>query len=821
MQWLASGEPIFWIQGKPASGKSTLMNYLSSNQQLLAAHLLSSTSYDWVVVYHFFDFRSKKHLPNSFSGFLRSLLLQLCSELPEYRESARMADLARKLKTQEYSANDLESAVNEVFKSTVRPVLLLVDGLDEYEAARFGATETTKPELCKFLKGICSRRTRVCIASRPDPPFPTEFRGVRTIKMDLLNKPGILSFATEELTDISISGDSQHPTRVLEPRLKSLAEDIAERASGVFLWARFAVTQIQEGESYAENADELQQRLDQVPDDLKDIYSKILSRMTVQNKEVTCRLLLLLADAKETINLQQLYAAMSLVARQPKQDPAPRPKTYNASSNITRLDDFRKMILARAGGLIETFEVQDWYYRRWEPVRITHRTVVAYLEETEWKEFGDPEDRLFQPNYLWLEVCRELLRAVDPSSNAGAQDSDVQSTPAEWESAPSTISGPHNRIDFEGQGPAAFYDALSQYVLVYFPEHARGFEDAATSSPYKLLGDAVSDQWAIAHINRCELGGPCGDLKPTHPSNHLLRHWYGKVNPSLVLALAHGLVLFFLDSVRAKTGRQPQISEGCSSPSMHQMQERSKLLAKQTIDYAATNAMAIYTAIKSGNVSMINSCLLMNPIIDDRAFRLALRRGSLRLVEMLLRHVKTANGDLVFMSKDEDETSSHLRADEFEQEFPMRPLWDVAKRNTNGDQDAVDLIDLFLQRGEDINAQCGPQGTALHSVVKSAANGSYYCPLVLRALVQRGADINAIGSHGTPLEYFWMLVNTFGLSHWSFKLAIYDLISLGGVNNKKDPNGLVPDVARMESWGTDIEQDRRYYRFGTVLRLEG
>src|ERR1700710_1591243 len=79
----------------------------------------------------------------------------------------------------------------------------------------------------------------------------------------------------------------------------------------------------------------------------------------------------------------------------------------------------------------------------------------------------------------------------------------------------------------------------------------------------------------------------------------------------------------------------------------------------------------------------------------------------------------------------------------------------VARREYSGDMESV--IDLFLQRGEDTNSQCGPFGSALHGWLEVGLGYKDYRSEVLRMLVRKGANVNAEGPMGKPLEYLWML----------------------------------------------------------------
>src|SRR5437764_519812 len=57
-EWLKSGHGAYWISGKPGSGKSTLMKFLSESPRVrtIIAPSLRWPQQDPVVVAHYFDF---------------------------------------------------------------------------------------------------------------------------------------------------------------------------------------------------------------------------------------------------------------------------------------------------------------------------------------------------------------------------------------------------------------------------------------------------------------------------------------------------------------------------------------------------------------------------------------------------------------------------------------------------------------------------------------------------------------------------------------------------------------------------------------------
>ncbi|KAK5081527.1 hypothetical protein LTR05_007658 [Lithohypha guttulata] len=84
--WLRSEQTLFWISGKPGSGKSTLTKFLASSSETLRL-LEMNTTKKWLVLDFYFDFRSGSSTANSSLGLLRTLLFQLvdrCSEIDAF-----------------------------------------------------------------------------------------------------------------------------------------------------------------------------------------------------------------------------------------------------------------------------------------------------------------------------------------------------------------------------------------------------------------------------------------------------------------------------------------------------------------------------------------------------------------------------------------------------------------------------------------------------------------------------------------------------------------------------------------------------------------
>ena len=172
--------------------------------------------------------------------------------------------------------------------------------------------------------------------------------------------------------------------------------------------------------------------------------------------------------------------------------------------------------------------------------------------------------------------------------------------------------------------------------------------------------------------------------------------------------------------------------------------------------------------------SIISSILATRRQDVDAALVTALSGGkSLDVIQCLLQN-KAASGPIVrsppnleysdaFQDQpdDSDEGSKNIQISTWN--YPhllatqpnVGPLWAIARVNSYRPFHNLEkIIALFLSRGEDVNGICGPFGTALHvAASRPDPPGSFL--RLMTFFLERGADINAFGPLGTPLELFW------------------------------------------------------------------
>ena len=83
--WLHSNNSLFWITGKPGSGKSTLMKYLLKDSRTREA--LSKQGRPILSTPAFFFHARGVETEKSFDGLLRSIIFQLLSDIPRLVDS--------------------------------------------------------------------------------------------------------------------------------------------------------------------------------------------------------------------------------------------------------------------------------------------------------------------------------------------------------------------------------------------------------------------------------------------------------------------------------------------------------------------------------------------------------------------------------------------------------------------------------------------------------------------------------------------------------------------------------------------------------------
>ena len=749
------------------------------------------------------------------------MLYQLVEKLGKIQE----ATLSGTEENRRWSERELREKLGKVLEHRSGPVCILLDGLDEYQDDKW--------DLVNFLHETAKAQIKLCIASRPDPVFDTVFEGVPQLKMQDRNKPAI-----ERMVEHTLQKSVGRSGFYSDDEYVKLAEGISEKANGVFLWAHFAVIELRAGWIVGDEFRKLQKRLEEIPEKLEDIYARIITKIKPDERQHAASMLQLICYAKKLLTVPELFHALT---QTDNEETFPTTETQAPPVHYSQGKYFERKLLALTGGLLEvfrgynrldragTFQTENYdtsenESREHDYVNIIHRTVRTYLECRGWEHvLGRAHEGTLHGEMLWLHVCARLFQpsfvTLPPKMNKRLIPTRMNHNlmPKTWDHTSQTLDNKHPTAP----GPAT---SLRNYAVLSIFDHARIVEQDLCLSSYAVLKPVLTDNFLCHHLylrDHRDIGCACFRHcpEPRHP---------------LHMAIAHGLDgfvgEFLFHFCETTTQDSPEWNDvfyldSVEAPNYQAYWYRNKINPNRIslLEFALWHSSKHYDNSNS-QMQIVTTLLERDSRVQDAEMVYALRNSAPKLVQLLLAH--WPDRDLVFdidsMKYDydfENEISLEGVADKYPHRAQTRPLWHIAKRRCCDEYQNEELLDIFLKRGENINGQCGPVGTALHGSLLHLPYWADQSFGLFKLLVEKGADVNAHGPLGKPLEFVWRLVHKgwWKRKHtWKITRGIKWLIDCGAINEQEDPNGSVPSKEQMLAFGYEsgehFEELLRHYR---------
>lgn len=365
-QWLQSDDKLYWISGKPASGKSTLLNHLIGRGRERVMATLRKKDPNSVIVHFFFDFRAGSGVANSLVGLLRSLLLQLIHASDHVNKYCLRHYGYRLPGTWPNDVNQLSTLLIDALKDEERLICGMVDGLDEYQG--------NLQELLKVLRKISiSPRIKLCLASRPSSRFAQHF--------------GSASFEMQEHNSETISANIDAAFSSLPPShihvcghcLARLKQTIQHDANGIVLWVKFAVSEMLDTLHNAEEVDDAIEQLQELPTELADIYARILGRLDPGQQIEAAVVLFILRAYPANVYVDEVMVYYSIVMNTVFQ----KSTQFLAEKDVRR---FRLRVRNVIEGLVDFVTLDGKNENENEDklsIRLTHETLNTFLEHDE------------------------------------------------------------------------------------------------------------------------------------------------------------------------------------------------------------------------------------------------------------------------------------------------------------------------------------------------------------------------------------------------------------------------------------------------------
>jgi hypothetical protein len=426
-RWLSGGAGIYWVNGKAASGKSTLMRFICDNNRMPVFLEGWSQPKNLIVASHFFWYNGTRD-QRSHSGLLRALVFKIlhqCTHLiplvfSDYWNERKKYPLKsiEAMAPESWTLPKLSKAFERLFQVAGDDMrfCLFIDGLDEYEGEYQDIIDL-------FTKISKFPNVKTCLSSRPLYEFSRAFSSLPGVRLQDLTFNDIKQFIDDELG----ANDQMQDLQRREPEeAPKLVLEIVAKADGVFLWVRLVVLSLLRGLRNSDQVSDLQARLRILPRSLEEMFSHILGRIEPVYLAQSSRIFQMFFAA-QSLNYDLPSIQLSVAEEQDVHTFLQSESIkFTQSELVSRCEMVEVWLQTRCGCLIETHppNTPGTYRLPWNGPKLVwlHRTVRDFLVLPEiWSRIlsgtagtgFNPHVALLQSNVLHSKLA--LYPGIRPS----------------------------------------------------------------------------------------------------------------------------------------------------------------------------------------------------------------------------------------------------------------------------------------------------------------------------------------------------------------------------------------------------------------------
>jgi hypothetical protein len=404
-RWLRGSESLYWITGKPGSGKSTLMKYLYNKQQTFQ-HLQKWKDGLALVTASFFFWNSGTTMQTSKTGLLQALIYDSIGS----RSHLIPRMFPERWRSYELFGNDLhpwtwaelDHGLSIATQDETLKFYFAIDGLDELHG--------DCDELATFILEY-SRKTNVklCVASRPWLVFEDAFQRRPSLRLETLTRGDIHYYVSSKLGGNIMF---QNLARLRPLEAEQLIKEVTAKAAGVFLWVCLVVMSLLEGLRDGDSISDLQERLSLLPSDLEELFSKILNNLSPRYFDQASKLFQLVGSALEDEPLTLLSLAFADDGW--RQALSTQTKSLSTEEIDFKIEMMRRRLNSRCKGLLEAPSYDGNLSRA--KVQYLHRTVRDYLHRPDmWDYLRSRVSASYDPDLMLCGAYLQMLKTVNMS----------------------------------------------------------------------------------------------------------------------------------------------------------------------------------------------------------------------------------------------------------------------------------------------------------------------------------------------------------------------------------------------------------------------
>ncbi|EFX01606.1 hypothetical protein CMQ_8072 [Grosmannia clavigera kw1407] len=416
LNWLQSGAGIYWVSGKPGSGKSTLMKFVVGHpetQKALNCWAKRAPEESGCITTAYYFWSAGTRLQKSVEGLLRSLLFEVLVQAPDLipvafpkrwavtagegfrRSSNEMSQWKHWGEPELFEALRLLSQPTSPSspETVPRRLCFFIDGLDEYHG--------NHRELALTLSAVASfgQNIKVCVSSRPRNVLDNTI-GLVAVTQKLL----VHELTRDDIAAYTNATLDEDPNWVLEAPTNARYGQLVRRS-------------LQEGLTNGDSLHMLEKRVYDMPQELGPFLRKILMSVPTfyQQRMAIYFHIALNVDMNEESSLVTLMHLSFL-------DDCFETAHYASSLPIKPMDNhdifqrhssMRRRLNARCKGLLEAHlhppETQPYLAHR---VILLHRTVRDFLRTDEMTQFLDNLVSGHDTAMLMLNACIALFKSI-------------------------------------------------------------------------------------------------------------------------------------------------------------------------------------------------------------------------------------------------------------------------------------------------------------------------------------------------------------------------------------------------------------------------
>lgn len=420
-EWLESQSGIFWVTGKPGSGKSTLMKYLVAHPHTV--HLLRS----WagtrrLVTASFYFWNAGNSIQKSQEGLFRSLLYEILRQLPILIHTVCAAKSAGfrpfENEVEPWTLQELQQAIDQLqdHSEVQAQFCFFIDGLDEYDGH--------PDDIVRVLESLrTSPHIKLCVSSRPWNEFLDAFGqdSSRHLALENLTREDIKGYVKDSLeTNSHFALLKQR-----DARSQDLIDEIVDKASGVFLWVMLVIRSLLDGLRHADRISDLQRRLREFPETLEKYFSHIHFSIDEFYRGLTAEAFTYVLTATDLSAEPISLLTFSFLDEDDLDDCITNTKTKPLTIDdiSTREDEMRRRLNGRCKGLLEVFQGNNEFFLNKYPatflgpkVDFLHRTAYDFLATKDMQSMLASHLKSdFEPLVLLCKAYLAQLNAIDYS----------------------------------------------------------------------------------------------------------------------------------------------------------------------------------------------------------------------------------------------------------------------------------------------------------------------------------------------------------------------------------------------------------------------